>query len=304
MIHGTAEVHETAVLGEGTVVWGGACVMAGVTTGVHCSIGRCSELSRAVRLGDHVRIGYGVFIPTRTRIGHRVFIGPGVVMCDDKRPRVNPPMGYTPNPPTIEDDVSIGAGVVIGPGVHISSGAFVGAGAVLIENLPAHLTVVGNPARPLRKCTVCGQRKRMPAWRQYRCPSCEHDARRATYAQNRLRALEHYSGGQPHCICCGETTLHFLALDHIAGGGNAHRGSLGGNAGHFARWLRAQGYPDGYRVLCHNCNGARGYYGRCPHEAADDTPAGAVVTRDVEPYQTVVGNPARPLRVAAVLEAR
>ena len=29
--------------------------------------------------------------------------------------------------------------------------------------------------------------------------------------------------------------------------------------------LRARGFPLGYRVLCHNCNLARGFYGYCPH---------------------------------------
>jgi hypothetical protein len=31
-------------------------------------------------------------------------------------------------------------------------------------------------------------------------------------------------------------------------------------------WLRDNGWPEGYRVLCHNCNSARGLYGYCPHE--------------------------------------
>ncbi len=35
---------------------------------------------------------------------------------------------------------------------------------------------------------------------------------------------------------------------------------------HLYRWLRNQGWPQGFRILCHNCNMARGFYGRCPHE--------------------------------------
>jgi len=35
----------------------------------------------------------------------------------------------------------------------------------------------------------------------------------------------------------------------------------------FYLWLKRHGYPaDEFRVLCHNCNAARGYYGYCPHE--------------------------------------
>jgi hypothetical protein len=35
-------------------------------------------------------------------------------------------------------------------------------------------------------------------------------------------------------------------------------------------WLARQGYPPGYRVLCHNCNSAYGYYGHCPHQQATE----------------------------------
>jgi hypothetical protein len=30
--------------------------------------------------------------------------------------------------------------------------------------------------------------------------------------------------------------------------------------------LRRDNYPDGYRVLCANCNFSRGIHGYCPHE--------------------------------------
>ncbi len=31
-----------------------------------------------------------------------------------------------------------------------------------------------------------------------------------------------------------------------------------------------EGYPTGFRVLCHNCNCALAYYGSCPHERGAD----------------------------------
>jgi hypothetical protein len=30
-------------------------------------------------------------------------------------------------------------------------------------------------------------------------------------------------------------------------------------------WLKRNNYPTGFRVLCHNCNLAIGFYGYCPH---------------------------------------
>ena len=74
--------------------------------------------------------------------------------------------------------------------------------------------------------------------------------------QNRIlraEALVRY-GGQ--CVLCGETEPVFLTIDHINGGGNQHRRSVGRNfgSGGFIRWLRRQGWPEGYRTLCFNCN--------------------------------------------------
>ena len=66
------------------------------------------------------------------------------------------------------------------------------------------------------------------------------------------------------CQCCGETRNEFLAIDHINGDGAAHRREIG--RGNLLPWLRRKGYPAGFQVLCHNCNGAKGFYGACPHE--------------------------------------
>lgn len=68
------------------------------------------------------------------------------------------------------------------------------------------------------------------------------------------------------CECCGETEPKFLALDHIHGGGNKHRKLIGTGATKMELYLRKLGWPkDQYRVLCHNCNSAEGFYGECPH---------------------------------------
>ena len=78
----------------------------------------------------------------------------------------------------------------------------------------------------------------------------------------RLEAFAAYGGAI--CGCCGETTIEFLGIDHIDGGGTKHRDSI---ARYFYKWLKDEGYPPGYRVLCHNCNMARGFYGACPHDS-------------------------------------
>lgn len=82
-------------------------------------------------------------------------------------------------------------------------------------------------------------------------------------AHLRREVLAAYGG---RCACCGESTPEFLAIDHVNGDGAAHRRQIGGS-GRLAHWLKQQGFPrEGFRLLCHNCNMARGFYGACPHE--------------------------------------
>lgn len=71
----------------------------------------------------------------------------------------------------------------------------------------------------------------------------------------RLEVIAHYSDGSMSCLGCQTTDLRVLTIDHIKGGGNAHRREIRKKGGvNFYFWLRQQGYPEGYRVLCHNCN--------------------------------------------------
>jgi serine O-acetyltransferase len=52
--------------------------------------------------------------------------------------------------PTLEDDVTVGSGAkLLGP-VKVGRNAKVGANTVVIEDVPAHTTVVGNPGHPVR----------------------------------------------------------------------------------------------------------------------------------------------------------
>jgi hypothetical protein len=85
--------------------------------------------------------------------------------------------------------------------------------------------------------------------------------------RERLAALQHYSPGIPHCDCCGELDMDVLCLDHKNNDRADHRKSLKKHEGdNIARWARKAGYPDIFRVLCHNCNQSLGKYGYCPHK--------------------------------------
>jgi hypothetical protein len=80
--------------------------------------------------------------------------------------------------------------------------------------------------------------------------------------------LVHYSGGQPKCACCGITEERFLTMNHIDGSGAAHRRAIGGGGPKLYAWLIRNGYPEGFNVLCWNCNSSTCNGGICPHEEA------------------------------------
>lgn len=89
------------------------------------------------------------------------------------------------------------------------------------------------------------------------------DHQRAYRERLRLQAIQHYGG---KCKCCGESILAFLVIDHINGGGTRQRKRSGLSGTQIYRWLKKRGYPDGFRVLCHNCNwGVHVGRGKCPH---------------------------------------
>lgn len=94
----------------------------------------------------------------------------------------------------------------------------------------------------------------------------ENGERRRQYMRDRARRIKervilHYGDA---CACCHESNIAFLCLDHVNGGGNKHRAEVGGGSS-FYGWIVRNGFPDGFQILCHNCNFAKGAYGECPH---------------------------------------
>jgi hypothetical protein len=67
--------------------------------------------------------------------------------------------------------------------------------------------------------------------------------------------------GGPKCRRCGfDKDPDSLQIDHIEGGGTKHLKEIGRSK--LYSWLKKNGYPPGYRVLCANCNFALGKVGR------------------------------------------
>jgi len=144
-IHPLSDV-ATADIGEGTRVWQYAVILKNARIGKDCNICAHTLIEGDVIVGDRVTVKSGVFIWDGTRIEGDVFIGPNATFTNDMYPRSKHyPEQFSGI--TVRKGASIGANATILPGLEIGEGAMVGAGAVVTKNVPAHVVVVGNPAR-------------------------------------------------------------------------------------------------------------------------------------------------------------
>ena len=148
-----AKVHDSVVLGPGTMVWDFSTLHMGVVLGVNVGIGEHVYVGRYAKIGNGTRISQGSHITDRMTIGENCFFGPHVVTCNDRYPKAHNP-NYKVEPPIAEDEVSVGAGAVILPGVRLGRGCRIGAGAVVTRDVPPYTTVVGNPAKPIKRAAA------------------------------------------------------------------------------------------------------------------------------------------------------
>lgn len=138
------------------------------------------EIHPAAEIGSDFFIdhGSGVVIGETAAIGDRVTLYQGVTLGGTGFARGK-------RHPTVSDDVTIGSGAkLLGP-VTVGRGAKVGANTVVIEDVPADSTVVGNPGHPVR---IEGRRPEGPDVDWIHLPDPIADAIKALSV--RLAALE------------------------------------------------------------------------------------------------------------------
>jgi serine O-acetyltransferase len=145
------------------------------------------EIHPAAQIGDDFFIdhGGGVVIGETAEIGDRVTLFQGVTLGGTGFARGK-------RHPTVSDDVTIGSGAkLLGP-VTVGKGAKIGANTVVIQDVPADSTVVGNPGHPVR---VEGRRVEGPDTDWIHLPDPVADAikglsERLAMAERRLAELD------------------------------------------------------------------------------------------------------------------
>ncbi|MDI6703310.1 MAG: acetyltransferase [bacterium] len=117
-------VHKSAIISDEVVLGCGISIMAGAIINI------------GVKIGDNVIINTGAIIEHDCVIEDNVHISPGVKIGGGVR---------------IGKDTHIGIGATIIQNKTIGEDVVVGAGSVVIRNVPDRVTVVGSPAKILKK---------------------------------------------------------------------------------------------------------------------------------------------------------
>ncbi len=92
-------------------------------------------------------------------------------------------------------------------------------------------------------------KERMRQWRK-RHPNLEHKRN----CELKKMVLSHYGNNKDSCVICGENRLDCLSIDHINDDGAKHKREIGYASGsNLYRWLQNNKYPEGFQVLCMNC---------------------------------------------------
>jgi UDP-2-acetamido-3-amino-2,3-dideoxy-glucuronate N-acetyltransferase len=169
MIHPCALVSPDVQLGEATSVWQFASVIRGARVGSHCTVA-AGALIDASDVGDDCLIGAGAQIHPGIKIWNGVFIGPGVIFCNDRWPTVDKDgfdgaalLSKEFVTTVVENGANVGAGVVILPGIILGVGCMVAAGSRVARTVPAcHLHKADGSIVPIENRKP--ERMRDPAW--------------------------------------------------------------------------------------------------------------------------------------------
>ena len=176
-LHPSAVIEEGADLGADTVVWAQTQIRRGASIGDACVIGRNVFIDADVVVGARCKVQNNALLYAPARIADGVFIGPGVVLTNDRFPRAVNPDGslksaedWTSVGVTIEEGASVGAGATVLGGLTIGAWALVAAGSTVTRDVPPFALVAGAPARRIAWVGRAGHPLQPVTQGRWRCP--------------------------------------------------------------------------------------------------------------------------------------
>ena len=155
--HERALVHPEAQIGEGSRVWANANILAGAVIGEHCNICDSCYVERGAVIGDHVTLKNGVAVFDGVSLEDDVFVGAGAAFINDRNPRSRRSDSWVLEKTFVKKGATIGANATVMCGITIGTYAVIGAGCVVVNNVPDHAIVVGNPAQKVGYACRCGR---------------------------------------------------------------------------------------------------------------------------------------------------
>jgi len=122
------------------------------------NINAYAQISRKCVIDDHAGVGERCVLGGEVHLGRHVTMGPECWFITGDHPVPGDLENFRDRTPThrpivVEEDVFVGARATVLPGVRIGRGAAIGAGAVVTRDVAPGATVVGNPAREVRRRT-------------------------------------------------------------------------------------------------------------------------------------------------------
>jgi sugar O-acyltransferase (sialic acid O-acetyltransferase NeuD family) len=116
-IHPSSLISGRSIVQDGTVIMGGVTINVNTHVGRHCIVNTNASIDHDCVLEDFTHVS------------------PNVALCGDVQ---------------IGEGTHVGAGACVIPGKKVGKWCTIGAGSIVVNDIPDHAVVVGNPARIIK----------------------------------------------------------------------------------------------------------------------------------------------------------